>query len=280
MREEYKHLMDQQFFSSERSLFDKLARSEPQRKTSSFRKVLIAACCLCLLIPTAVFAAEAVFDLAILKIYPRSDLKGNEVIGYDIDFETTKELPLSAFSEKWQTATVGETAVFDSLEAAEADLGIDLLDNPVLQDEYLAYRSFRTEATTGVKRPVPCYMNCRVFEGQLWSFSVFASYVHKDSAVYLTAEALVEHPNIPEDVKEVFTAVQYLLDDDSDLDKISTEEYVTANGLPVYIITHKYEDFDSYTAVFRVDGIRYMIETGFDEKGYDSLIRILEAYSF
>lgn len=285
MHEAYKHLMAQQ--NPVESPAELLASLEcaPTRKMPVYKKILIAAACICLLIPTAVLAAENIFDISIVRIGPRKDLEGNDVIGYNIDFVTTKEIPLDEIGEKWRYLEEGVEPRYETWQEMQADLGYDLLDNPVLEQEYDAARALKTFDMTFRDQGVPCTNLFRAYEGQLWSFSPGASYKKGGFKVTLSADALVEHPNIPEDVKGVFTTVQYMLDNEADLERYSTEEYTAASGLTATILKTTYTDVHvSYDAFFRANGVRYTVSINGNVNDpertmREELIRILEAFT-
>lgn len=282
MHEEYKHLMAQQVFSAESDLLQKLEQHVPAKRIPTGRKTLILVICLCLLIPTAVFAAETVFDLTSVKIYPGKDFEGNGAVIYDIDFGTVKELPLSDFPEKWQYLDDGQFVFYDSWAQAQEDLGIDLMENTLLEQEYTADKSFHTEAWSGRKEPIHCYTLYRAYEGQLYSFSSYAVYRKDGSRVYLTAEALVAHPNIPDEVKKVFSGDQYILKSESDAEKFHTETYTSASGLVATIVTYPMSDGSSnYCALFRANGVLYTVSPAeTNEAGRTILIALLEGFTF
>ena len=284
MHEAYKHLMAQQ--NPNETPAELLASLEcaPARKMPVFKKILIAAACICLLIPTAVLAAENIFDVSIVRIGPRKDLEGNDVIGYNIDFVTTKEIPLDDIGEKWRYLEEGVEPRYETWQEMQADLGYDLLDNPVLEQEYEAARALKTFDMTFRDQGVPCTNLFRAYEGQLWSFSPGASYKKGGFKVTLSADALVEHPNIPEDVKGVFTTVQYMLDNEEDLDRYSTEEYTAASGLTATILKTNYPSSFTYDAFFRANGVRYTVSINGNVNDpertiREELIRILEAFT-
>ena len=79
-----------------------------------------------------VLAAESIFDISIVHTGPRKDWKGNDVIGYNIDFVTTKEIPLGEFAEKWQHIDESIAVRYDTWQELQEDMGYDLLENPVL----------------------------------------------------------------------------------------------------------------------------------------------------
>jgi hypothetical protein len=285
MHEEYKRLMQQQYPMEDASLFFEEAKAAPTKRTPVYKKILIAAACLCLLIPSAVLAAENIFDISIVHTGPRKDWKGNDVIGYNIDFVTTKEIPLGEFAEKWQHIDESIPVRYDTWQELQADMGYDLLENPVLETNYQPYTPLLQFQTEGLQKPIRCAAFYRGFEGQLWSFNASAGYIKGDYKITLTAEALVEHPNIPEDVKGVFTAVQYLLDDESDLEHFSTEEYTASSGLTATLLTYDWgNNYFSYDAYFRANGVRYNVSMDACRKDLmpeakERMIEILEAFT-
>ena len=282
MHEAYKHMMEQQNpLETPAQLFESLD-SAPVRKMPVYKKVLLAVACLFLLIPTAVLAAENIFDVSIVRIGPRKDLEGNDALGYNIDFVTTKEISLDEIGEKWRYPEEGVESLYESWQTFQTDLGFDLLDNPVLEQEYDVIRSHRIKY---YDPGAPCAALFRSYEGQLYSFSATASYKKNSYRVTLSTDALVEHPNIPQEVKDVFTAVQYLLDDESDLEKFSTEEYTASSGLTATLLTYNYGDgIVSYDAYFRANGVRYKVSMfgDLDDPEWnmrEEMIRILEAFT-
>lgn len=285
MHEAYKNLMEQQHPKETTAELMESLNSVPTRKMPVYKKILIAAACLCLLIPTTVLAVENIFDISIVHSGPRKDLEGNDVIGYNIDFVTTKEIPLDEIGEKWRYIDDNIPVQYESWQQLQEDMGYNLLENPVLESKYQPYTPLLQFQTEGFKKPVRCAAFYRGFEGQLWSFNASAGYIKGRYRITLTAEALVEHPNIPQDVKDVFTAVQYLLDDESDLEKFSTEEYTAASGLTATILTYHWgNDFVSYDAYFRANGVRYNVSMhgchkDDMEETRERMIEILDAFT-
>ena len=285
MFEDYKNLMAQQHPAEDASAFFDEPQIAPVKRMHVLKKVLIAAACLCLLIPATVLAAENIFDISIVHTGPRKDWKGNDVIGYNIDFVTTKEIPLGEFAEKWQHIDESIPVRYDTWQELQEDMGYDLLENPVLETNYQPYTPLLQFQTDGLQKPIRCAAFYRGFEGQLWSFNASAGYIKGNYKITLTAEALVEHPNIPEDVKGVFTAVQYLLDDESDLEHFSTEEYTAESGLTATLLTYDWgNDYFSYDAYFRANGVRYNVSMDACRKDLmpetkERMIEILEAFT-
>ena len=285
MFEDYKNLMAQQYPTEDASAFFDEPQVAPVKRMPVLKKVLIAAACICLLIPATVLAAENIFDVSIVRIGPRKDLEGNDVIGYNIDFVTTKEIPLGEFAEKWQHIDESIPVRYDTWQELQEDMGYDLLENPVLETNYQPYTPLLQFQTDGLKKPIRCAAFYRGFEGQLWSFNASAGYIKGNYKITLTAEALVEHPNIPEDVKGVFTAVQYLLDDESDLEHFSTEEYTAESGLTATLLTYDWgNNYFSYDAYFRANGVRYNVSMeschkDHTEEAKERMIEILEAFT-
>ena len=282
MHDEYTRLMNQQTFSSEAELLEKLQQHTPKKRLPTYQKVLILAVCLCLLIPTAVFAAETIFDLTSVKIYPGTDFEGNDAVIYDIDFGTVKELPLSDFPEKWQNLTEGVCLYHDSWAEAQEYLGIDLMENTVLAQEYTAAKAMRYGDLRWNDPPEHCCTVLRAYENQLYSFTARASYRKENHHIILSAEALVEHPNIPEEVKKVYSGIQYILEEEADAERFHTETYTAANGLIATIISESISESSTfYSAVFRANGIVYrltVLDGGADER--EILIDLLEGFTF
>lgn len=285
MFKDYNRLMAQQHPKEDASVFFEEPRTAPIKWIPILKKTLIAAACLCLLIPATVLAAENIFDVSIVRIGPRKDLEGNDAIGYNIDFVTEKEIPLEEIGEKWRYIEEGAIVRYENWQEAQTDFGLDLMDNPVLDTMYQPYTPLLQFQSDGLKKPVRCAAFYRSYEGQLWSFNVSAGYIKGRYEITLTAEALVEHPNIPQDVKDVFTSVQYILDDESDLEKFSTEEYTATSGLAATLLTYDWgNSIVSYDAYFRANGVRYNVSMdGFPKEqlpeARERMIQILEAFT-
>lgn len=284
MFNQYKNLMGQQEISpqAQENFFSELENAEQKKRRFPYGKLIAIAACICLLIPATVLAVENIFDVSIVRIGPRKDLEDNDVIGYNIDFVTTKEIPLEEIGEKWRYPEEGVESLYESWQECQMDLGYDLLDNPVLEQEYDVVRSYKIKYSDP---GAPCATLFRSYEGQLYSFSTHASYKKNNYHVTLNTDALVEHPDIPQEVKDVFTAVQYLLDDESDLELFSTEEYTAANGLIATLLTYNYGDgIVSYDAYFRANSVRYKVSMfgDLDDPEWnvrEEMIRILEAFT-
>lgn len=285
MFEDYKNLMAQQHPTEDASAFFLEPQVAPVKRMPVLKKVLIAAACFCLLIPPTVLAVENIFDVSIVRIGPRKDFDGNDAIGYNIDFVTEKEIPLEEIGEQWRYMEEGAIVRYENWQEVQADFGLDLMDNPVLDTMYEPYTPLLQFQSEGLQKPIHCAAFYRSYEGQLWSFNVSAGYIKGRYNITLTAEALVEHPNIPQDVKDVFTSVQYILDDESDLERFSTEEYTAASGLTATLLTYDWGNgFISYDAYFRANGVRYNVSMDpvrqdQTEEARGRMIEILEAFT-
>ena len=122
MREGYNHLMRQQHPKEDVAAFFETADNTPVKRMAVYKKILIAAACICLLIPTTVLAVENIFDVSIVRIGPRKDLEGNDVIGYNIDFVTTQEIPLNEIGEKWQYLEEGVEPIYESWQEMQVQV--------------------------------------------------------------------------------------------------------------------------------------------------------------
>lgn len=286
MHEAYKNLMEQQNPKETPAELMESLDCVPTRKMPVYKKILIAAACLCLLIPTTVLAVENIFDISIVHSGPRKDLEGNDVIGYNIDFVTEKEIPLEEIGEQWQYLEEGVATKYETWQELQTDLGYDLLDNPILEQEYHTTRSCRTFDMSFRDQGVPCTILFRSYEGQLYSFSADAAYKMGGFMVNIDTEALVENPYTPQEAKDVITAVQFIFHDESDLERFSTEEYTAASGLTATILKDSISGSDhvSYDAFFRANGVRYTVSiygnvNNQEQTMREELIRILEAFT-
>lgn len=243
MHETYKKMMDRQHLSShaQADFLEKLDSAASPKRTLH-KRILIAAVCLCLLIPCVALAAENIFDVAKVNLSEYPDASGELVPSFEIDFETTKEFPLEEIAEKWRYIEESQMVSYETWEEAQQDMGIELLKNTVLD--------------SGKKTASP-YNLYRSLDGQLYSISNYISYEVYGIGVYMDTDILVEHPTLPQEVKDIFTAVIFLGDDNDSFDDMKTEQYTSPSGLTATFIYDGLED--PLFVVFRANGVRYRI---------------------
>lgn len=266
MKKAYKTMMQQQVISHQAAedFFQKLEQSPVKKPLRLYKKVLIAAACLCILIPTTVLAAENIFDIASIHLSQRKDLNGKDAIGYDIDFGTEKAFPLEVFPDAWQHPQENLSVTYDTWEEAQEDMGLDFLDNTVLASEEFQECAVLRPADHSLQDPkVPCYSFIRSYDGQLYSVSNYVVFLTDGATVSVTTDILVDHPTLPQEVKDVFTSIQMILPE-KDLDNYTTEQYTTANGLTATLVTYTFDNAPGHAErfiAFRANGIRYILRT-------------------
>lgn len=259
MHDAYKKMMDQQHLSphAQTDFLEKLDSAAP--KGIPYKKLLIIAACLCLLIPCVAFAAENIFDVASTKISEYPDASGELVPSFEIDFETVKEFPLEEIAEKWRYIEESHFVGYETWEESQQDMGIDLLDNTVL-DASTPIKSIAYDfPQTNGKGPFHCGNRYHSLDGQLCAISNEVSYNVEGTHVNVTTEFLVEHPTVPQEFKDIITALIFIDDRNSTVstDDFEAERYTSPSGLTATLV---YPDSEAPAlAVFRANGIRYMI---------------------
>ena len=188
-----------------------------------------------------------------------------------------EHIPLEDFSPYLQELKETEWLYFDSWEDAEEKIGVDFLNNTILDDENtqpytrkkkykydergLAYAALKTKAT-------PYRGVYYAADEQFFSASFSAEYYRQRIRFMITTYMTADHPLMTEEIFLVYHGFgeRYYKENAN----ITIEEYVTKNGIPATIY---YKDSDSPFglihpyAYFSVNNISYHIEfTQFDSQ--------------
>ena len=251
MKNQYKNLMQQQNVAGEatRTFYEKLENA-PQ-KSGKFRwSMVLVAACLCLVIPMTVLALEHIFGLP--NVHTGEMPYASRAEGYLAKLENVQSKPLADFSEELQSLREDKVAYFASWEAAEERLGIDLLDNPVLENaapigHYLGEGNH-------------CISTYRTLDGRFHTASTVAAF-EKDRVMFeVKANVAAEHPGTPADFLALFhgASAAYIKDEGVN---VTSEEYTTRAGIPVSVILAEFDYYTDCVAVFAVNGVSYEIRT-------------------
>ena len=249
MDKQYKNLMEQQNIAEEvnNEFYAKLEKTKTRRKPYGWKVALIAAC-LAMLIPLTAFAVENLFHVPEAKLGDTVHFVGMN--GYMVRFEGMDSYPLSVFPEEVQNVTEFKNVRYGSWEAAEEALGIDLLNNTVLDKATKDYADYDDTGRTH------CYIGYRPYEGQLFYVHTLANYRYDGLQLNLNAKLTVEHPAMTEEDKQALLGVEGAVTKPENVET-TYENYTTKEGIPVVILRWDFETFDRYMAVFAVNDITY-----------------------
>ena len=296
MNEAYIKLMMQQDLSEnfDSNFFEKL-NSAPEKKSHRISwKAAVAVVCVLLLIPVTVWAAESIFGVTKVIVCERpipmegqADLRG---IGMEVVYENIENYELKDFPRYLQKLEEGELLLHTSLEEVEDYLGLDLIENTVLNAEDTHLVGAFDESGMNFQT------FCGAWEGQLLFTEVQSVYKRNNVRFKLTATATVEHPTLDE-MEYHSTNITYL---DEHNREVLSEQYVTKGGIPALIVTvtesnSRHPDnraiLDCF-AFFAVDNISYKIDVNGwlfdsddkdnyaspDEKIMDTLVEVLDGF--
>lgn len=251
MEKQYKNLMAQQNVAEETAcaFYEKLGNA-PEKPRKIRWSLVLAAACLCLVIPMAALALEYVFGVSTVRTGQMSYASRSE--GYLLELENVQSKPLDAFSQELQALNADRVAYFDSWAEAEKMLGIDLLDNEVLESaapiaHYLAEGNH-------------CMGIYRTLDGRFHTASTVAAYQKDRVSFEVKANVVAEHPDTPEEFLALFHGSSAAYNKEYGVD-IITEEYTTKAGIPVSIVMAELDYYTDCVAVFAVDGVSYEIRT-------------------
>ena len=259
------------------AFYENLEQAQPKRKTHPLVRAAIVAACICLMIPVTAWAAKSIFGVVKITIGEGKDFEGKDAVVMHRDVENVEHIPLEDFSPYLQELKETEWLYFDSWEDAEEKIGVDFLNNTILDDENtqpytrkkkykydergLAYAALKTKAT-------PYRGVYYAADEQFFSASFSAEYYRQRIRFMITTYMTADHPLMTEEIFLVYHGFgeRYYKENVN----ITIEEYVTKNGIPATIY---YKDSDSPFglihpyAYFSVNNISYHIEfTQFDSQ--------------
>lgn len=293
MSNAYRNMMEQQCLSdgAQQAFYEKLHSAQPQRKKNVLPKAILIAACICLLIPTAVLAAEHFFGSSWVETVQRNILSGRAGKGYDINYTNVYSRPISDFSPEIQSFDGYKSVVYDSWEDAEAELGIDLITNSVLSDRATyPEKQYNLDIDSGTHVSGSslhhCFANYRGKDGQLYCATVTAAYRRDEMQITIRSTVTAEHPAISQEREQElhWIGVTY---PQTDVEEILQEQYTAESGLPATIIVIDRTGARStdYEATFAANGASYRITvSGYPGKreaeAKELLLDILEGFSF
>lgn len=278
MKDAYTKLMVQQHTSADADavFFEKLESTGKQHK--SVWKTAIAAVCILLMIPVGVWAAESIFGMTRITIGKGKNIDGKDAIVMHRDVENVEHIPIEEFSPYLQELKETQWLYFDSWEDAEEKIGVEFIDNLILDDENtqpytrkkkyghdergIAYAALKTKAT-------PYRGVYYAADEQFFAASFSAEYWRNRTKFMITAYMTTDHPLMTEEIFLVYHGFgdRYYKENVN----ITTEQYVTKNGIPAtifYVDSNNSFGYIHPYAYFSVNNISYHIE--FNQYGNQS----------
>lgn len=253
MDKQYKNLMDKQNISTEvtAEFYEKLEAPKTKHKTVRW-KVALAAACIALLIPVTVLAVENIFSTPKVKIGELTWTDNPN--GFSVRFENLDNFPLDALPKDMRNIDEIKRIPYESWEAAEDALGIDLLNNTFLA------KANKIKMRYDDIGNVHCKIVYNPFEGQLFYVSPMATYKYNNVQVDVKAKLTVEHPELDEETKQVLHGIEGAITKPENVET-TYEEYTTKEGIPVVILRWELGYSVQRTAVFSVNNISYEVTT-------------------
>lgn len=257
MNKAYTKLMIQQNTSGDTAFYEKLEKAPKQKVHRTSWKAAVAAVCILLLIPVTVWAAETIFGVTLIKHLEGLDFRGIDSIGYEAQVKNVDNIPITEFSEYLQELKESELAYFDTWEEAEQIIGIALLDNPILTDEYTnPMKSFYTGKTP----PLACIeAQYEALEGQLFSVKLSGQYYRNRVGFWVSAQMTADNPQMSEELFQLYHGFGKRYYPTSKTDGICVEQYTTENGIPMTIVLPE-NGYSTPEAYFSVNNVSYHVD--------------------
>lgn len=267
MKSAYTKLMVQQHTSQDgdTAFWEKLESTQPKKHMKSMLRAAVIVLCVGLLIPVTAWAVENIFSVPKLILVQRpttvNDLDGE---GLDIVYENIEHYSIKDFPKYLQELEEGENILHDDWAAAEAYLGIDLIDNLL----FTAEDTHRVAAWG--ERNKYCQGIYYVWDGQFYGAKIASIFKRNDTNYVVSAMITADPPKeIAEDVSKYYHghSITYAQYPKSDV-TISTEEYMTTSGIPVSIVSvtehsskgrKKWDDLIDCNAFFAVNNVSYIV---------------------
>ena len=271
MKDAYTKLMVQQHTSPEgdAKFFEKLETIQTGKRIPAWKVAVIAAC-IALMIPVTVWAAESIFGFTRITIGKGKDWEGKDTLVFHRDIENVEHIPIKEFSPYLQELKETQFLYFDSWEDAEEKIGVEFIDNLILDDENtqpytrkkkyghdergIAYAALKTKAT-------PYRGVYYAADEQFFAASFSAEYWRNRTKFMITTYMTTDHPLMTEEIFLVYHGFgdRYY----KEKDNITIEQYVTKSGIPATIFyddpNNSFEYIHPY-AYFSVNNISYHIE--------------------
>lgn len=293
MNNTYRKLMEQQRLSEQANstFFEKLENAETHRRKNISLKVIVIAACICLLIPTAVIAAENIFGIGLVEFIERNITLGSAGEGYNVNFTNVYSRPITDFSPTIQRLDGSKSVGYDTWDAAEAEIGIDLITNSILSDKKTyPEKSYDLQINSGGdmlgSNLYHCVADYDGKGGQFYKANITAAYTR--GGMYITTSAIItaEHPAISREEEAELHRLSITYPQE-DVEQISQEQYEAKNGLIATIVVIDRVGILStcYDASFVANGVSYQITVDpytrdRDAEAKELLIDILEGFSF
>ena len=288
MTNTYRKMMQQQSVTDQtrQDFYRNLQNAQSKKAGFYFRKSIIAAICVLLVIPITAYAMETIFGISVVEIVKGNTSTGHMGTGYEVNYPDLVSRPLSDFPEEIQTMEDYRLVIYDTWEQAEEELGITLVNNTFLQSEGVTKETAYNLREEGIYRRVHCFGQYNGRNNQFYRATVTAAYRYDNMHITLRTTVTCEHPDIPkEDMYRMhWSGVQYR---DHDVEEIYQEQYTAANGINATIVTvdRTRGRATDYVAAFSANGASYRItiksyEPGRDAEAKEYLIKLLEAFSF
>ena len=274
MMEQYRKTMDNLTLSDAAvsQFYAKLEGASVKKRHYGLRPALAAAC-LCLLIPLAVYAASSIFGQPKSEPITNPPRAGK---GYVTSVDNIYRRPISDFSPALQTLNDSEIIDRASFQEAEEYIGFPLLDAPALFSGEIEKRTI-TLTADGKSHTYHCLTSFHG-DGQLYMGHVEAYYRKGLINIYLRAKVASDHPDMTDEMLEaIHTGSIFYIG--NQVRKITTENITTQAGLPVCITTAHFRHFKDYEANFSINGVSFFIRIagGSGEAGKTLLLEILES---
>ena len=281
MNDAYTKFMLQQdmTINADSVFYEKLEKGSAKKRMPVWKAAVVAAC-ICLIVSGCVWAAETMFGVTNVTVserpVPINDLPH---VGLDIVYENIEHYSLKEFPKHLQELEEGGIVLHDDWAAAEEYLGIDLIDNPLFtaEDTYrVAGFGEKDKYCQGIYYVWDNFYGAKI--GSVFKRNGLSYFV----GAMITADAPVE---IAEEVTKYYhgTSISYAKYPNRDV-TVSTEDYVTASGIPVLIATvtghpekgnKKWDDLLDCFACFAVNNISYTVSIN----GYSFASTELDTYS-
>ena len=217
------------------------------------------AVCIVLLIPITVLAMESIFGMVIIDSFDRPNAHNRSGVGVDVKYGNVSSRPITDFSEHLRNFTGSIDVTYGSWEEAQADLGIDLLDNQVCNEAETQKIDYYVDGELMQKHCTGRYL---AEDGQLYYANLRGIYRRNSVEFQITATVTAEHPAVTEEVLMQCheSSMTYF---DSFTPQVETQQYITKAGIPVTICTVRMEDefgaFTDHKAYLAVNDVSYCV---------------------
>lgn len=258
--------------SATAQFYEKLEGAVPAKKHRPVG-LLVAAACLCVLIPLAVFAIKNSFGQPRSEPITDPPRAGK---GYVTSVDNIYRIPLSEFSPGLQTLDGSEIIDHASFQDAEEYIGFSLLDAPALFSEGIEKRT-QTLTADGKSHTYHCLTSFSG-DGEVFMGHVEAYYRKDGIQIDVRAKIAADHPDMTdESLEAIHKGSTFYIG--NQVREITTENFTTQAGLPVCITTIHFRHSKDYEANFSINGVSFAIriDGGSGEAEKDLLLEILES---